>query len=687
MFSLGCVLYEMLAGEPPFKGPTMYAIIAQRFNLAAVPSVRVVRPTVPAQLEQTIMRAMAPVPADRFATATAFAAALQPTISTETPVPLPPPVTPTSPPSLHGRRLSAAAKALGTAAALAILVLAGPRLYQGAADRPAAKSLAVLPFENLGDSADAYFAEGLASALRAKLSRLQGVTVIAGTSSNEYRHTSKPAQAIARELGVDYLLTASVQWEKASGGASRVRVTPELVEVGPGRAPRARWGQQFDAGMTGVFEVEAQIAAQVAEALGIALGDSAARELAVKPTRSVEAYDAYLRGEQASERVSTLDPPSLRRAVAAYERAVGLDSAFVEGWARLAGTNALLYYATAPDTAIAEAARRAAERARALAPGRPEAHQAMAQYYSLVLADIPRALVEDSIALALAPGNAESVSALGLDEFSLGRMEAARVHFEEAVRLDPRSGLTLWRLGYLFLTTRRYPEAERTLDQAVALDPANLTWREFRAMVALAQSDLRGARAILRAAPVEVDEATRVAAFGLLADLMWMLDDGQQRLLLSLPASALDGDRTSWAMVRMQTWAIRGDRSKAAAYADTALQGLDRALRGSPGNAQRHAMAGLALAYLGRKADAIREGRRAVELLPLSRSIADGAYLQHQLVRIYVLVGEPEKALDELEALLKAPYILSPGWLRIDPAFDPLRGNPRFDRLVEGKIG
>ena len=154
--------------------------------------------------------------------------------------------------------------------------------------------------------------------MRAKLSRIQGVSVIAGTSSNQYRHTPKPPQQIAQELGVDYLLTASVQWEKASGGASRVRVTPELVEVGGGRAPRARWAQEFDAGMTGVFEVQAEIAAQVAQALGVALGDSAVRALAVQPTRSLEAYDAYLRGEQASERMTSLDPPSLRRALAAY---------------------------------------------------------------------------------------------------------------------------------------------------------------------------------------------------------------------------------------------------------------------------------------------------------------------------------------------------------------------------------
>jgi adenylate cyclase len=135
----------------------------------------------------------------------------------------------------------------------------------------------------------------------------------------------------------------------------------------------------------------------------------------------------------------------------------------------------------------------------------------------------------------------------------------------------------------------------------------------------------------------------------------------------------------------MQTFALRGDPEKARAYADSALPDLERALRRSPGDAQRHALAGLALAYLGRKADAIRVGRRAIELLPVSRDLANGAYFQHQLVRIYILTGEHEQALDQLESLLKVAYFLSPGWLRIDPNFDPLRGHPRFDRLVEGK--
>jgi serine/threonine-protein kinase len=683
VFSLGCVLYEMLAGEPPFKGPTKYAISARRFDETAVPSVRTPRPTVSAQLDGVIAKALATVPADRFPSATAFAAALAAADVTELPVSAVPDSRLSLPKAKVRRRALPSAAVLATAVLLGSAVLVGPRLSR-LTNRPGgARTLAVLPFESVGDTADAYFAQGIGNAVRAKLTKIGGITVIASTSSNEYRETSKPVAQIARELGVNYLLTASVE---PSPTAGRVRITPQLVEVRAGEAPRSRWGQQLEASTTDVFEVQSEIARQVAQTLGLKVGDSVARELDARPTTSLEAYDTFLRGEAASERLTSLMPASLRRAIAAYERAVTIDTSFVSAWARLAGANAFLYYETEPEPVTGESARQAAERAMLLEPNGAEAHQAMAQYYYYVLMDMPRALVEDSIAVALAPGNAELLNALALDEFSLGRLEAARAHFEESARLDPRSSMAASTLGYLYLTTRRYPDAERAYDRALELAPDNLSWREFRAMVALAQSDVRGARAVLRAAPKEIDEATLIAYFGWYADLMWMLDDSQQRLLLTLPASAFDGDRAAWALVRMQTYAIRGDLGRARVYADTAYREYARALRRAPNNAQRHALAGLALAYLGRHSEAIHEGRRAIELLPVSRSIADGAYLQHQLVRIYIIAGQPEKALDQLETLLEVPYILSPGWLRIDPAFDPLRGNPRFERLVERKM-
>ena len=183
----------------------------------------------------------------------------------------------------------------------------------------------MLPFENLGDSAEAYFADGMTDEVRGKLSQVSGIAVIARASSNEYRKTTKAPQQIARELGADYLLTATVRWEKAGGGPSRVRVSPELIRVEPGAAPTTKWQQPFDASLTDVFQVQADIATKVASALNLALGDSVRHELAAKPTENLAAYDAYLKGEAASQGMAVADPASLRRAIGFYQQAVALD--------------------------------------------------------------------------------------------------------------------------------------------------------------------------------------------------------------------------------------------------------------------------------------------------------------------------------------------------------------------------
>jgi len=166
--------------------------------------------------------------------------------------------------------------------------------------------------------------------------------------------------------------------------------------------------------------------------------------------------------------------------------------------------------------------------------------------------------------------------------------------------------------------------------------------------------------------------------------LCWVLNDVQQRQLLTLPPSEFDDDRGNWGMVRVQTYWLRNEMTKARVYADSAQLAFAEQLRATPDDGQRHVIRGLALAYLGRKTEAVAAGERGVALQPVSRDAFSGAYNQHQLVRIYLLVGEPEKALDRLEPLLKIPYYLSPGWLRIDPTFEPLRGNPRFERLIAG---
>jgi hypothetical protein len=175
-----------------------------------------------------------------------------------------------------------------------------------------------------------------------------------------------------------------------------------------------------------------------------------------------------------------------------------------------------------------------------------------------------------------------------------------------------------------------------------------------------------------------------VSFFGNYWDLYWALDDGHQRLLLRLPPSAFDGDRGSWGIVRAQTYFVRGDTALARIYADSARVGFDETLADNPDDPQRNLIRGLALAYLGEKAAAMKAGERGISLVQARGDGYTGPYLHHQLMRIYILAGATDKALDQLEALLQMPYFLSPGWFRIDPTFDPLRQHPRFRKLVEG---
>jgi len=547
------------------------------------------------------------------------------------------------------------------------------------------KVLAVLPFENLGAAEDEYFADGMTDEVRGKLSQVPALAVIARASSNEYRRSTKPPQQIARELGAEYLLTATVRWEKTPGGPSRVRVSPELVQVRPGAAPTTKWQQGFDASLTDVFQVQADIATKVASALNVALGDSARHDLAARPTADLAAYDAFLKGEAASQGLAVGDPASLRRAIGFYEQAVTLDSAFLPAWGQLARARAVLYTNGTPTPELGAQVRHAAERARALGPDRPEGQMAMGDYYRSVAADNRQAVAATEAGLKLAPNNVDLLVTAALAEQRLGQWNNALQHLAKASGLDPRSANTSRRTGVALLYLRRYPEAYAAMDRGLALAPTNLVIIEQKAMVALAQGDLPGARAVVRTALSTVNPAALLAFLGNFQDLYWVLDDDQQQQLLTLPPSAFDDDRGTWAIVRAQTYDLRGNPAQARIYADSARLALEEQLRATPENGQLHAFRGLALAYLGRKAEAIAEGRRGVALLPIGRDAYVGAYLQHQLARIYLLAGEPEQAVDQLEALLKIPYYLSPGWLRIDPTFDPLRKNPRFRKLVEGE--
>jgi TolB-like protein len=647
---------------------------------------------VPDGVDQAIRKALSPVPADRFGSMAQFTAALQAAGPVATPTTAPtvvtpvagtPPVLPPSPsPSPVRRRgIPVAATALVLGILIGLGVLFAWRRGHGDGPAGGARVLAVLPFENLGDSSDAYFADGVTDEVRTKLAQVSGLEVIARGSSNEYRGTGKRAQEIAQELGAGYLLTGTVRWIKTAGGASRVRVTPELVEVLPGQSPRTRWGEQFDAGLTDVFEVQAEIAGKVVSALDVALADSVREELVARPTKSVEAYDAFLKGEAATADGS---PADQRRAMDFYQEAIRLDSSFGLAWARLGGT-AGSFYRNTGYTQAAEIARSAVEQSRRLAPSHPETFIAQATYEAAVERDPARAIATAEAGLRVAPNNADLLAAAATQEQTLGRYESSVARLERSFTIDPRSAVISRRLGYGLLVLRRHPEAKLAFERGLAFAPGNLVLQQNLALLALGRGDVETVRRIGNTPSTVVERDRMLAYLAQYEEMGWALDRAQQDRILQLGPELFDDDRAAWAMVRTHLYHFRGDRGRSRAWADTARASFEAQIREAPDDGQRAVIYGVALAYLGRYPAAIREGTRGLELLPPSKDMYFGPYIQHQLVRIYVLAGEPDTALDLLEPLLEMPYTLTPAWLRIDPMFDPLRKHPRFVKLVEGK--
>ncbi len=683
IYSLATVLYEMLAGETPFTGPTPQAMIARRFTEIAKP-LNELRDSVPASIAQAVQKALARTPADRYGSAAEFARTLETgTGETLRTAAIPAP-TPAKPVRTSGAgpvgivRRHALASALGLGLLIGGGALFAWRSSAGGAARDAAAAdtaprLAVLPFENLGDSADGYFADGITDAVRGKLTGLPGLQVIARSSSVQYRGTAKAARQVAQELGVRYLLTGTVRWAKTAGGASRVQVSPELVEISGDKAAASIWQQPFDASLTDVFQVQGEIAAKVADAMQVALGGTAKAALADVPTQNPAAYDAYLRGEAARNLSSTVNQQ--REAAAHYDQAVALDPGFATAWARVSTTSSGLYYNGVPTRSLAQRAREAAERAIALAPEKADPHIAMGTYQQFVLKNPERALAELEIARRVAPGDAAVLRRLADVDRDLGRWDDARRNAEAAYARDPRSFGAALQVADISLWLRRPADARPAAERALALVPDRVGSVAQLAMVALSVGDLSEARRVL-ANTRGIPPAELAAYFATSYDLGWVLDDAGQRLALTLGLDDFGGDRANRAIVRAQLYGWQGDAAQSRAWGDSAAREFSVQLRDVPGDAQRHTFRGLALAYAGHPAEALAEGERGAAL---TTDAFGGAYARHQLIRIHLLNGDHARALEQLMA---KPYYVSPAWLRIDPNFAPLKGEPRFERLA-----
>ena len=736
LYALGAVMYEMVAGEPPFTGPTARAILTRSLTETVRP-LSISRAGLSPLVDSAVMKALAKSPSDRYADGEAMVTALDRALegvrSGSNPIGVAGPGP--TPQQVWGlfalgsmgmlalvfgliRQWSLPGWTLGLAVALLAVgglvlvltsrmedarreggtpsglgrfftwrfaamggglaflswaVVAMALVFQGPGGGGATAAtggthLAILPFENQGSDEDAYFADGIGDEVRGKLARINGITVIASSSAGQYRTSAKTPQEIARELGADYLLIGKVRWAAGANGVRRVQVAPELVD---GRTGATTWQQNFDSDVTDLFEMQSQIASRVAGALGAQLGAQEVRDMAARPTANVAAYDLYLKGKA----LTSVDAGTMRQAAGFYEQAVALDSTFVDAWAALSESLSRVYFNGSREPSVGARAKVAMERAIALAPNSPSGYIGAVRYYGLVDVDVTQAAAAMGRALQLAPNDSEVLTGAAGVDLREGRLELAAEKLERAREIDPRSAETLGSLQQVYIYQRRFAEARDVGEAVMALVPGDINLVEWQAMGHAAQGDLQGARAVIRAAIVRGNPAPAVAAFfGGYQEVSWLLDDAERNLLFRLTPAAFDNDRAWWGQTMATSYWQQGNKALALAYADSGLAATAAQLAASPNDGQTQGLYGMLLGYLGRKAEAIDHGLRAVASEQAGAGNTD--YHMILLTRIYLAVGEPDKAIDQLEVLAEASLSLHAAVARDRPHLCLPQGHP-----------
>jgi len=696
VYSLGCMAFEMITGQLPFGSAGVYGIADPEVEPAPAASAQC--PELPAAVDGVLARALAHNVHDRFQSTTALAEALG--AAAPAPVPSTDGGATALAPAWRPRWVAAAALAAAAAMVAGGVALrrawtatpsaaevsaAAPNAGQlGAVTAPAAGPiLAVLPFENLGPQEDAYFAQGVGDGLASRLTSVAGVRVISPTSTRQYRNTTKPPAQVGRELGVEYLLGGHVRWERADQGPRRVRVTVELVRASDGSSV---WADRYNATTDDLFAVEGKIGERVTGALAVALGARERQTIATRPTTSFEAYTYFLRGE--ALRTDWLDEFKFKmNAVTMYERAVSLDPKFALAFARMAETHGNIYWASVDRTAKRLALMRdAAETAVRLDPDLAEGHLALGYYYYRGRRDYDRALREFAAGLERQPGRAELLVARAAVLRRQGRLAEAAADFVRAAELDPRSLETAWAVGGTYVLMRAYPDAVRYYERALALNPS---WSRAYADLAITlvawRGDVAAGRRVLREGMALPDAGKIIDRLRFRAPMFVGFNARDSVVIRDLTVDMFRGDPMQL-MLWTADWARRhGDEERGRAYADSARTILERRVAADPGEAGVRMALALAYAELGRKADALREGARAVEILPVSRDANDGSDLQIDLAYVETLVGEVDAAVKRLAYLLTIPAEMSVPMLRADPMWEGLRGSPAFERLVAAR--
>ncbi len=546
----------------------------------------------------------------------------------------------------------------------------------------AEKSIAILPFENLSEEkGNAYFAEGVQDEILTRLAKIADLKVISRTSTQRFKSSPDNLREVAKQLGVANILEGSVQ--KA---ADQVRVNVQLVNA---LTDAHLWAETYDRKLTDIFGVESEVAKAIAEALQAKLTGGEQRALAVKPTNNAEAYDAYLRGLALETRMTT-SPDDSEKAVGFYERAVQLDPGFALAWARLSRANAHVYFGGLDSTtARRDATERALNTAQKLQPNSPETLLAQAYYQYWVRRDYELAKGTFGRVRELLPSSSDVPAALALIARRQGRWDESVAYWEQTLVLDPRNTEWLASAAETYAMLRQFPAALKTYDRVLDIVPNDPGTVAFEAKIYQAEGNLEQAGKLL----IGVNAQTpSFIAFLTKVDQLFLerqFDDAirliHNRLTEYRDLSDIERLYNLFFLVLAQENA--GDIVGARATAQQMLRPLEPLSHKDPDNLNVALALSVIHAVLGQKDAAIKEAERAITLLPRGKDAVDGPKNEENLAFVEVLVGDKDGAIPRLQHLLQIPYnnCLTPALLRLNPQWDPLRGDPRFQKLCEEK--
>ena len=560
-----------------------------------------------------------------------------------------------------------------------ISVAAGFFLLPRASARKVDKSIAVLPFQNLSDEKEnAYFADGMQDDILTNLSKIGDLKVISRTSVMSYRDGARNAREIGKSLGVGTLLEGSV---RRSG--NRVRVNVQLINA---NNDEHIWAEDYDRELTDVFAIQTDLAQKIASALQAKLSPNEKARLDRRPTRDSDAYLLYVQAHGYANRPDRFRDTSLK-AEELFEQAIKLDRNFAAAYAGLSMVESWLYHESEPIPAHREKARLNAEESLRLQPNLPEGHLALGFSYYYGDRDYERALSEFEIAKRDLPNEADAYSAIAAIQRRQGKWAESTANFEKAVSLDPKNANVLFNLGLNYMAQRDFETADKIFDRAIAADPQAFASRGMKSALAIAwKGDVGFVEKQLSLVPGEFDPDGLVTAarVGILmlqrkfADALKLLQQFRGETLLypdtgPCPKALLEG----------RLYLYQGDKTKAQAAFERARPVAEQLVRDAPGDPGRHVQLGAVLAGLGLKEEAVNEGRKAVESVPESQDAFEGPQATAALAEIYAWVGEYEEAFRLLDHLLKVPNGLTVPALKLDPVWDPLRKDPRFQALID----